>query len=81
VHTVGTWSEAAPPEDPFAETWKPVFSIVEAGARVDQGAVLQDSVVLEGGRVEKGAAVVRSVVCSGGVARAGRCFVESTINS
>lgn len=66
-------------EDPYAETWKPVFSIVEPGAHVAQGAVLQDSVVLAGGRVEAGAAVARSVVCPTGVVRRGQCIVESMV--
>jgi hypothetical protein len=66
-------------ESAFAETWQPLFSIVEPGARVAPGAVLQDSVVLAGGVVEEGAAVVRSVVCGGGVVRRGRCVLESIV--
>ncbi len=67
------------PEDPFAETWEPVFSIVEPLAEVMPGAVLQDSVVLAGGRVEAGAVVTRSVVCAGGVVRRGQCVLESIV--
>lgn len=67
------------PEDPFAETWQPVFSIVEPGAQVVPGAVLQDSVVLDGGRVEAGAVVTRSVVCAGGVVGRGQCVLETIV--
>jgi hypothetical protein len=66
-------------EDPFAETWKPVFSIAEEGAQVASGATLLDSVVLSGARVEAGAAVARSVVCPGGVVRSRACITESVV--
>jgi mannose-1-phosphate guanylyltransferase len=66
-------------DDPYAETWRPVFSIVEPGAHVATGAVLQDSVVLAGGHVETGSAVARSVVCPRGVVRRGQCIVESMV--
>jgi hypothetical protein len=72
-------SSSSSAQDPFAETWKPIFTIVEPGAYVAPGAVLQDSVVLAGGRVEEGAAVARSVVCNGGVVRRGRCVTETTV--
>ena len=52
--------------NPFAENWKPTYSIIEPGADVDPTARIHDSVVLRGGRVEAGASVVRSVVCTGG---------------
>jgi mannose-1-phosphate guanylyltransferase len=57
-------------EDPFTEVWKPVFSVIEEGAKVDSSAVIHDGVVLGGGHVEAGATLVRSVVCPGG--RVGR---------
>ena len=67
--------------NPFAESWKPMFSIVEPGAYVSPGAVLQDAVVLSGGFVEEGAAVARSVVCEHGVVPKGRCVVEKIVTS
>jgi NDP-sugar pyrophosphorylase family protein len=56
-------------EDPYAERWRPTFTIVEEGAHVEPGSHLQDSVVLRGGVVEGDAIVVRSVVCPGGRVR------------
>lgn len=64
---------------PFDEIWRPVFSVVEPGAHVGAGGVVQDSVVLAGGVVEEGAAVVRSLVCPGGVVRRGRCVVDEVV--
>ena len=46
----------------FAESWMPVFSIIEPGAEVEEGATIHDSVVLRGSRVGRGAIVARSVV-------------------
>ena len=66
-------------EDPFAETWKPIFSIVEPGAQVAPGAILHDSVVLSGARVEAEAAVARSVVCAGAVVRRGQCVLAAIV--
>lgn len=66
-------------EDPFGETWKSVFSIVESGAQVAGGAILQDAVVLAGGVVERGAVVARSVVCAGGTVQRGQHIVESIV--
>jgi len=63
----------------FAETWRPVFSIIEPGAHVAPGSVVQDSVVLAGGRIEEGAAVARSVVCGTGVVQRGQSVVESIV--
>lgn len=60
---------AAEARSPFAEEWKPRFAIVEKGADVAEGAIVQDSVVLRGARVESGATVTRSIVCGGEVRR------------
>ncbi len=60
------------------EPWRPIFSIVEPGARVAEGVDLLDSVVLRGGVVDEGAVVVRSLVAEGGIVRAGR-MVEGRI--
>ncbi len=57
-------------ENPYAERWRPAFTLVEDGATVAPTAQLQDSVVLRGGYVGDGAVVVRSVICPG--ARVGR---------
>jgi hypothetical protein len=65
--------------DPLAEGWRPVFSLVEAGAAVDPQARVHDSVVLSGGRVEQGAVVVRSIVCPGGVLRRERAAVDQYV--
>jgi hypothetical protein len=54
-------------ERQLIEDWRPLFAIVEAGARVHPSAQVHDSVVLAGGCVEEGAVVVRSVICPGGV--------------
>lgn len=68
-----------PALDPFAETWKSTFAIVEDGADVAPDAVIQDAVVLRGGRVEDRAVVARSVVCPGGVVRRGEACVEGLV--
>jgi hypothetical protein len=47
------------------------FSIVEAGARVDQSSRIHDSVVLCGGRVEARAIVAGSLVTANGMIGAG----------
>jgi hypothetical protein len=51
---------------PFDERWKPVFSVVEQGARVGARARVHNSVVLRGGVLEPSAIAVRSVICDGG---------------
>jgi hypothetical protein len=80
IHAGGPWRGAVPAlDDPFAESWRPAFSIVEPGADVATDAVLQDSVVLAGGRVERGAVVARSVVCPGGVVRSRKCVVDALV--
>jgi mannose-1-phosphate guanylyltransferase len=56
--------------DPFAEDWKPTFSLVESGALVKSSATVHDSVVLKGARIEEGALVVRSVIGPGAMIRA-----------
>lgn len=62
--------------DPFAEDWRPVFSIVEEGAEVDSSAGIFDSVVLAGARVSAKASVIRSVVGPGGsIGRGGQLIV------
>ena len=63
----------------FAECWQPTFAIVEPGATVAEGALVQDSVVLEGGVVEPGAVVARSVVCPGGIVLRDRAAVEQVV--
>jgi N-acetylglucosaminyldiphosphoundecaprenol N-acetyl-beta-D-mannosaminyltransferase len=67
--------------DPLAEGWRPVFSLVEAGATVDPQARVHDSVVLRGGRVEQGAVVVRSIVGPGGILRRERSVVDELVTS
>lgn len=52
-------------EDPYREEWERSFGIVESAARVGEGAIVHDSVILDGARVERGGVVVRSVVCPG----------------
>lgn len=66
-------------DDPFAEDWFSLFSVVEPGAVVKDGAELLDAVVLDGGRVESGAVLVRSVVCAGGLVRAGEVVVNGVV--
>jgi NDP-sugar pyrophosphorylase family protein len=55
--------------DPYAEDWRPTFSIVEAGATVDPKARVHDSVVLAGAKIDSSLVLVRSVVCAGTVVR------------
>jgi hypothetical protein len=60
--------------DPFMETWRPTFSVIESGAEVDEQARIHDAVVLAGSTVEAGAVVTRSIVTeTGRVARQTRC--------
>lgn len=66
-------------EDPMADQWEGVFSVVEPGARVDVSATVLDSVVLEGASVQRGAVVVRSVVGPGGVVRSGEIVVDGVV--
>jgi hypothetical protein len=73
-------ADAAVQEDPFAERWQAVFSLVEDGARVAPSARLLDSVVLRGGVVEEDAVLVRTVVCPGGVVRRGQRVVEELVS-
>lgn len=63
----------------FAETWQPVFSIVEPDADVDADANIADSVVLNGARVGRGADVVRSVVCPGAEVPAFATVVDQVV--
>jgi hypothetical protein len=67
--------------DPLAEGWRPVFSLIEPGAIVDPNARVHDSVVLRGGRVEQGAVVVRSIVTCEGVLRKDRTAVDQFVSS
>lgn len=71
--------EPRPDADPFAETWRPAFSLVEPGASVAEGAVLHDAVVLAGAHVECGAVVAQSVVCPGAVVRRGSRVLASVV--
>jgi N-acetylglucosaminyldiphosphoundecaprenol N-acetyl-beta-D-mannosaminyltransferase len=48
--------------DPWAESWRSTFTIVENGATVSPSARIHDSVILSGANIESGAVVVRSVV-------------------
>ncbi len=66
--------------DPLAEGWRPVFSIVEPGAVVDPNARVHDSVVLRGGRVEQGAVAVRSIVVADGTLRKDRTAVDQFVS-
>lgn len=65
--------------DPFGEDWKPTFSLVEPGARVDDTATVHDSVVLSGATVLAGAVLVRSVVCPGGVVMRKQMVVDQSV--
>ncbi len=58
------------------EDWKPTFSIIEPGAKVDPSAVIHDSVVLAGGQVQANAVLVRSVVGPQGRVSNGKSAVE-----
>jgi len=64
---------------PFAETWEPAFSIVEAGATVDPTAKVHDSVVLRGGRAEAGSVAVQSIVCPGGILQRREVQIDTLI--
>lgn len=64
----------------YAEDWERSFAVIEAGAEVDPGAFVQDSVVLAGARVESGAVVARSVVCAGVCVRRGESAVERVLS-
>ena len=66
--------------DPRADDWRPSFSIVEDGARVDPDVRLHDSVVLGGGRVESEACVVRSIVCPRGRVDRSRTVVDKVVS-
>lgn len=61
----GPRRDGQPVLDPFAEDWKPAFSICEPGAVVEPSARIHDSVVLKGAHVGQGAMIVRSVLCAG----------------
>jgi mannose-1-phosphate guanylyltransferase len=62
--------------DPFMETWRPTFSVIEQGAEVAPEARIHDAVVLAGARVEAGAVVTRSIVAESGRVRRGAHCVE-----
>ncbi len=64
---------------PFAERWRPTFSIIESQAIVGRGAKIFDSVILAGGRVASGATVVRSVVAPGGRVQRGRIAMDQLV--
>jgi N-acetylglucosaminyldiphosphoundecaprenol N-acetyl-beta-D-mannosaminyltransferase len=63
--------------DPWAESWRSTFSIVENGATVAPSARIHDSVILSGANVESGAVVVRSVVA--GTVRHDRKIVDECV--
>jgi hypothetical protein len=65
----------------FLESWQPRFAVVEDGAEVAAGAVLQDCVVLSGGRVGPRAVVARSVVCPGARVREGQVVVDKLVDA
>lgn len=69
-----------PDEDPFAEDWRPTFSIVEEGATIAPDARVHDSVVLRGGRLDRGAVAVHSLICPGGVVPAGGMAVYQVVS-
>jgi hypothetical protein len=58
--------QASAQADPFMETWRPTFSVIENGAQVDPQARIHDAVVLSGAQVESGAVVTRSIVAERG---------------
>lgn len=80
VYHLGRRGEAAP-DDPYAERWQPVFSLVEEGANVGEDARLQDTVVLRDAVVDDGAVVVRSVVCPGGVVHSRERVIEKIVSN
>lgn len=63
------------------EDWRPTFSIIEPGAKVDPSAVIHDSVVLAGGQVQPNAVLVRSVVGPKGRVSAGESAVDCIATS
>ena len=65
--------------DPFAEELRPTFRIAETGSRVEDEALLHDSVVLRGATVETGAVVVRSLIGPGARVHRGERVVDRVI--
>jgi hypothetical protein len=65
---------------PFAEDWRPAFSLIEEGSDVHPSARMHDSVVLNGGRVGPNAVLVRSLVGPGGSVRSGECVIDQFVN-
>lgn len=65
--------------DPFAEDWRPTFSLIEPGATVHPTATVHDSVVLKGARIEERALVVRSVIGSGATVRASDTVADQSV--
>ena len=68
-HQQGDTYKADPYSDPYKESWRPTFGIIEEGAEVENDVRLHDSVVLCGGRVQRGAILIQSIVCPGGTVR------------
>jgi len=64
---------------PYDEAWRPTFGIVEPGAKVENTAVIHDSVVMAGARIEAGAVIVRSVVCPGAVVGRDQHIVDEVV--
>ena len=67
------------PRNPFEETWRPTFSVVEEGAVVEPGAKVHDSVILAGGCMKAGSAAVRSIVCPGAVVKRNAVATELVV--
>ena len=74
------WRGPSPTDDdPFAEDWRPSFSVAEEGAEIAPSARVHDSVVLRGGRVGAGALLFGSVVTSGASVLAGGRVVDRLV--
>ncbi len=65
--------------DPFEESWRTSFAIMENGASVSPRARIHDSVILRGGEVGPDAVVVNCVVGPGGRVAARRQIVGEVV--
>ncbi len=79
AETLGFGSGSTIDEDPYREDWESAFSIIEPGAKVGEGVILHDSVVLEGATIGKGAVIVRSVISSRGVVAPGARVIDQVL--
>ncbi|MCC7147535.1 MAG: hypothetical protein IT443_13930 [Phycisphaeraceae bacterium] len=68
-------------DNPFEESWRTAFSIVEPDAMVASSARIHDSVVLAGGTVNPHAVLVNSVVGPGGVVPAGQTIINEVVGA